>query len=397
MSSEAASGSACRPSWNPLKCGGADLPANLTILVKTLAIVLLMTNHVRLLPDPWLSFIPAIDLIPAAPFQRTLQTVFVLAAVAIVFNRRIRFFSLVLGSTMLLAVVSSKAYYGNNKTFCGLMFLLSGLYKPGGYPFLRWQLAITYFGAGLNKLLDGDWHTGVFFENWAVHRLHQPWYIALDDWLPPLVLAKFMCWTTILTELGIVPFLLLPRLYPWAIVLNILFQASLLLFTGTTFTLFFYSMTAASLAFVHWPETALSVTYRPDRPLGRWACAFLQPWDFDRRFTFLPLPPAAGEEEPRLPSPVTLRFSLGDRIYSNFRAVRMIVLLNPVTYFVLAGAIAACEAAPLAALLRRIIVAASLALLLPPLAWIADTLSGSGDLRPAQMAPPPASDQMTEA
>ena len=86
---------------------------------------------------------------------------------------------------MLLAVVSSKAYYGNNKTFCGLMFFLTGLYAPGTPPFVRWQLGITYFGAGLNKLLDGDWHTGVFFENWAVNRLHHSWYIALDSLLPP--------------------------------------------------------------------------------------------------------------------------------------------------------------------------------------------------------------------
>ena len=60
---------------------------------------------------------------------------------------------------MLLAVVSSKAYYGINKTFCGLMFFFAGLYQPGGPNFIRWQLAITYFGAGLNKLLDPDWHS----------------------------------------------------------------------------------------------------------------------------------------------------------------------------------------------------------------------------------------------
>jgi hypothetical protein len=157
------------PSWNPLKCTGTDLPVNLTILVKVLAIVLLVTNHVRILPDPWLPFIPWLALIPPIPFQLTIQTVFVIAALAIVFNRRIRLSSLILGLTMLLAIVSSKAYYGNNKTFCGLMLFLAGLYKPGGPPFVRWQLAITYFGAGLNKALDGDWHTGVWM------RCFPPW------------------------------------------------------------------------------------------------------------------------------------------------------------------------------------------------------------------------------
>src|SRR5436305_4085587 len=153
-----------RPSWNPLKFRGTELPTELLILVKVLALVVLMVNHVRILPDPWLPFVPGIDRLPAVLFQRTLQTIFVISALALLFNRRVRLASLALGSTMLLSVVSSKAYYGNNKTFCGLMFFLAGLSAPGTRPFVRWQLGITYFGAGLNKLLDGDWHSGVFFE-----------------------------------------------------------------------------------------------------------------------------------------------------------------------------------------------------------------------------------------
>src|ERR1700733_11315435 len=89
-------------SWNPLKCSGSDLPANLTVLVKVLAIALLLTNHVRILPDPWLSFISPIDALPPLLFKYTLQTVFLVSALAIIFNRRLRVASLVLGGTMLL-------------------------------------------------------------------------------------------------------------------------------------------------------------------------------------------------------------------------------------------------------------------------------------------------------
>ncbi len=338
---------------NPLKCSGTDLPVNLTILVKVLAIVLLVTNHVRILPDPWLSFIPWIDSIPAIPFQRTLQVVFILAALAIVFNQRVRLSSLVLGSTMLLAVVSSKAYYGNNKTFCGLMLFLAGLYKPGGPPFLRWQLAITYFGAGLNKALDGDWHSGVFFENWAVNRLHQSWYLALDSVLPSMMLARFMCWMTIVTELGTVPCILIPRLNYWAVIGNIIFQSGLLLFTGTTFTLFFYGMTAASLAFVTWPEGQVEVRYERE-----WVRRFFQSWDVDGRFRWTP-----GDG---------LQLAIGDKVYSRFRALRMMVLLNPITYIAIATSIAALDNA----LARRLIVGTCLVLLMPPLAWLADLCLG---------------------
>ena len=347
-------------SWNPFRCRGLELPVNLAILVKVLALVLLVTNHVRLLPDPWLPFIPLVDKFPPALFQRTLQIIFVVSALSILFNRSIRRASMVLGAAMLLAILSSKAYYGNNKTFCGLMLFFTGLYQPGGPPFLRWQLALTYFGAGLNKALDGDWHTGLFFENWAVNRLHQPLYMAIDSTLPPLALARFMCWSTIVTELATVPCLLIPRLYYWAILANIFFQSSLLLFTGTTFTLFFYSMTAASLAFVTWPPGLIPVLYNPQSSFARRARRFLQPWDLDKRF-------------PWTQSRSRFQLQAGDTVYTGFRAVRMLVLLNPVTYFAIALSIAALDNFPDgAALFRRLITAAWLILLMPPLAWILD-------------------------
>jgi hypothetical protein len=67
----------------------------------------------------------------------------------------------------------------------------------------------------------------------------------------------------------------------------------------------------------------------------------------------------------------------GNQVYRGFRALRMIVLLNPLTYFVIAAAIAAAgDVSGWAALYRRLIVTACLILLMPPLAWLADTLTG---------------------
>jgi hypothetical protein len=360
---------ATKPSWNPLRCTGTGMPTNLAIMVKVLAIAVLVTNHVRLLPDPWLSFIPAIDALPPVLFQKTIQVVFVLSALAIIFNRRIQWASLTIGATMLLAVVSSKAYYGNNKTFCALMFFLAGLYKPGGPPFIRWQLALTYFGAGLNKLLDPDWQTGVFFEFWSAHKLHEQAYLALDALLPKLWLGRFMCWLTIVTELGVVPSLLIPRLYFWGALLNILFQCGLCLFVGNTFTLFFYGMNAASFAFVTWPSSQMTVSYKPGRDamLGR----FLTWIDLDHRLAWTPL-----EESASVTGAIPLKLVAEGKSYAGLNALRMIVLFNPVTYFVFTAAMAASgykETSGLA-IYRRTLLGVALVFLLPPLTWIADRL-----------------------
>jgi hypothetical protein len=356
-----------KPSWNPLRCTGTGIPTNLAILAKVLAIAVLLTNHARLLPDPWLSFIPAIDSFPPLLFQRTLQIVFVASAIAIVFNRRIQWASLVIGTTMLIAVVSSKAYYGNNKTFCGLMFLLVGLYKPGGPSFIRWQLALTYFGAGLNKLLDRDWQTGVFFEFWAVQRLHEQAYMLLNSLLPAMWMGRFLCWFTIVTELGVVPLLLIPRLYFWGVLLNDLFQCGLCLFVGNTFTLFFYAMNAASLAFITWPSEPMCITVREGRQQS-----FLARIDLDHRFIWSQARTADA------PGVVSLELTASGKTYVGFNALRLIFLFNPVTYFVFTAmmALSGYRDTPELAIYRRIVVATALLLFLPPLAWMADRMSG---------------------
>ena len=194
-----------KPSWNPLRCGGTVLPTNLLLMAKLIALCLLLTNHVRQIPDPWLPFVPAFDWIAApAAFQRVLQVVFVFSAIALLFNRWVRLWCLLLGGSILIGVVSSKAYYGNNKTFCGLILFLTGLYEPGQEPWLlRIQFAIVYFGAGLNKLLDADWQSGVFMEHWATARLKNEVYMTIASWLPAMLLARLMSWGRILTELGI--------------------------------------------------------------------------------------------------------------------------------------------------------------------------------------------------
>jgi hypothetical protein len=241
------------------------MPPNLLLLCKVLAVAILGTGHFRILPYPFLPFIPGLDrLVPPAVFQNTLQTVAVMAAAALLFNRSVRASALVLGACLLIGVASSKAYYGNNKTFCGLALVLAGLSDFDRPPYLlRWQLSLVYFGAALNKLLDPDWQSGLFFQYWAAEKLRNPVYIAVADGLPPLVAGKIMCWGTIAAEFAASLGLLVPRLVKYALWTNIFFQVGLLEFTGNTFTLFFYGMTAATLAFVTWPEPGDVATKGP--------------------------------------------------------------------------------------------------------------------------------------
>lgn len=362
------------PGWNPLRCGGTALPTNLLLMVKLIALTLLLTNHVRLIPDPFLPFLAVFDWIgsPSA-FQLALQVVFVASAVALLFNRWVRASCLALGGVILIGVVSSKAYYGNNKTFCGLMLFLTGLYEPGQDPWLlRAQFAIVYFGAGLNKLLDPDWQSGLFMDNWAIARLKQPVYLALAAHLPALLLGKLMCWGTIVGELGMSVTFLVRQWFPVGIFASVLFQSSLMLFTGTTFTMFFYGTQAALLMFVTWPRSRWLVFYDGDCGFCNQCKRWMERFDFEDLLDWRPYQSGGGRVHGITDDQAAERLYLvtESKIYSGFRAFRMMLLFNPVTYFLIAALIAAPQGE--AALYRRVVVSGLLAFFLPPFAPIGE-------------------------
>lgn len=329
--------------WNPLRCTGTALPVPLLLAVKLIAVALLLTGHVRLLPEPFLPFLPALDAFPGPAVQMGLQVVFVVSALALLFNRAPRASCLVLGATMLLAVVSSKAYYGNNKTFCGVMLVMVGLYeRPASVWLPRLQLILVYFGAGLNKLLDSDWWTGQFFDYWAGQRLKQPLYLFAAPLLPPLVLGKIFCWLTIVVELGLAAGFFIRRLWPYAIWVSVLFHASLLEFTGSTFTMFFFAMQAAVLVFIGWPKE-LTVIYDGDCGICNRIRRWLDRVDFDRQFVWLPLQSGIGERWgiPRDALVERLHLVADGQVSSGFRACKLILLYNPAFLLLVDAALAA--------------------------------------------------------
>ncbi|MEX2263602.1 MAG: DCC1-like thiol-disulfide oxidoreductase family protein [Bryobacteraceae bacterium] len=355
------------PSWNPFRCGGTALPIPLLLMVKLVALTLLLTNHVRLLPDPFLPFIPGLDLLlPPLVFQRILQTVFVASALALLFNRWVRASSLVLGLTILLAVVSSKAYYGNNKTFCGCLLFLTGLYEPKrGTLLLRWQLIVVYFGAGLNKILDADWRSGLFFENWAANRLRHGLYMQAAALLPPLALAKIMCWSTIIVELTLSPAFAIRRAWPLAIWINILFHSALLLFTGSTFTMFFYAMNASVLAFISWPQNRLLVIYDGDCGFCTRTRRFLERFDLEGTLHWTAYQSGLARRYGLTDDAARERLYLIEegRIFAGYGAFQRMAMYNPASWI----SIAILVALPWddAGIVRRVLVAGFLILFSP--------------------------------
>jgi predicted DCC family thiol-disulfide oxidoreductase YuxK len=260
-------------------------------------------------------------------------------------------------------VVSSRAYYGNNKTFCALVLVLAGLYANSlGAYLLRIQVALVYFGAGLNKALDPDWHSGQFFEHWATSRLQQPVYMWLSSQLPPLVMGKLMCWVTTVMELSASATLLIPRLTFIGVWLSVLLQSGFLLFTGTTFTMFFFGMQAAMFAFLKWPKTPLLVIYDGDCGFCDWSREQITRFDLERVFSWVPYQSGRGKPFGITDELASRRLQMvtdGGKVLEGFHAVRRMFLYIPVLWMILFALIALAPE-PIAPLWRRVIVGATL-------------------------------------
>ncbi|MBI4906708.1 MAG: DUF393 domain-containing protein [Acidobacteria bacterium] len=329
---------------NPLRITGTELAPPVLLMAKLIALALLLTLHASVLPVPFLPFLPGLDALPPQLFRTTLQLAMVIGALGILLNYRVRTACLLAGGAILLGVLSSRAYYGNNKTFCALILILAGLSSRTERRFLHWQVAIVYLGAGLNKALDPDWHSGQFFEHWATVRLEQPLYLWLSPMLPPLLLGKLMCWAAITLELSAAVMLVIPRLQLYGAAISIFLQSGFLLFSGQTFVLFFYGMQAAMFAFLPWPASGrMMVIYDGDCGFCDWCRRQLQRFDFDRILDWRPYQTGVGLAHGITDDMASRRLQLittTGKVLDGFHAVRRMLIYTPALWFVFYALIA---------------------------------------------------------
>jgi hypothetical protein len=296
------------------------------LMAKLVTLCFLLTQW-RNLPRPFLPFIPIFDRIgsPAA-VQKVLKATFLVPATLLLCNRYVRPCCVVLGALVGFSVLSSRTYFGNNRTFTACLLFLAGLHRRGQSPWLiRYQVVLVYLGAGLNKLLDPDWRSGQFFETWTSpvphHRL-------LRRYLPlrPLLVSRLMSWLVIVVELFLALGFSYKRLSPVALWTGVLYHTALLVDVGSTFNMFYFAMLSAYLAFVEWPSKAVTLEYAPSLGALARALALHHRLDPGYPLRLRPRPDARG----------TLAITVDSRRYRGWSAITALILFSPVSYLVYA-------------------------------------------------------------
>jgi hypothetical protein len=249
------------------------LPAEQVLVAKLLAIAWIATGHVAQptsIRVPWVGFLQQVP--GSFPWSTTLACVGLLAAFGVLFTPWTRTFCLCLGGAVLLDLASSRAAFSYNRLYFAALFCMFSLSGPGIVGAgARWQAAVVYLGAGVDKLLSTGWRSGSVLEGFirdlaTFGRLWSPgghvgepnvaagFLVVVIDRLPAL--PAILSWSVILCELALaVGFL---RRSPYTIALSLAFHGGVFIVTGGTLGMFFHAGIISALLAVPWVERAAS-------------------------------------------------------------------------------------------------------------------------------------------
>ncbi|MEO0507316.1 MAG: HTTM domain-containing protein [Bacteroidota bacterium] len=243
----------------PWRTDQADMLPGVLLTCKLLLVLLMLHGYWGYIRDPYLPFIPFLDWFSSysGVFEYTLKTLFVLSGFFLFFNVKTRLFGIVLGLCVLLVTLASKSTFKNHLFIVSCVFILGGLQsKEDEKPHLLYlQLALVYFGAALNKMLQWDWWDGQYMHNWFSVILEHPLYSQLQEWTnKSRIPAQVIGWFSMGIEL-VIGFLLLHRKkYRLAILLILFFHLFLFTLTKERFGHFLDDILIILISFAGWPR-----------------------------------------------------------------------------------------------------------------------------------------------
>jgi hypothetical protein len=309
-------------SWNPLRVTDTELPPQLLLMAKIVVVGLVLRNYHLGLPDVFAPFFEWMEIFPAPWYRRVLRMTFIVCGTALLLNRAVRTNCLILGSLFLVGTLSSKVYYRNAKVFVGLLLFLTGLQERGKPPWMIWwQLAIMYFGAGLNKLFEADWRTGQYFDHFLTAIYQSDVYQIIRHALPGMWVARLMCWSIIALELTAGVMFTIGRLRPTAVWLAASVHVGAALLVAGDYGIYVAAVLASYMSCISWP-TGLDASV-DSRSRWRAAKPIFSSLDQDHLVRW----------RNRSGSPPQLVLRSRDRTWTDWSALGRLIMWTPALYF----------------------------------------------------------------
>lgn len=263
------------------------------------------------------------------------EGVAVVSALLLLFNRGVRWMSLALG--ICVAFEFALHWLDYNELFLGVFLLLAASQRNGREPWLlRYWVVVTCLAVGLSWLLGPG--SALLFEVLAGREqtaviAPKELYLALESALSPGLLPRITDWAVAVASFAIAGGFLVRRLYPLAIWVALVLHCAWGFIAGP-FEGLSFAILACYLVFVAWPQQPLAVFYDGECGFCNMTREWMSKVDFDRLYQWLPFQSGAGAtygiSEKALQEKVHV--VAGDRIYTGFRAFRVMALYNPASY-----------------------------------------------------------------
>lgn len=231
-----------------------DSPLPLLFVARLLVLYLIWIRGMRHILAPFLPFWEGLDKLRGLDFLYSgLDLIYWVAVAAVLIGYRFPRFALLLAILVFFQVMSSKGMYSTSFIYAGCMLFLIGLFRPGLEWIFRVQIALLYFGAGFNKLLDGDWWSGQYFQNFIYSVYPNYLNLGLAKWVGLENLALFLSCFTIVTELSLAFWVLSQKWKTEFVLTVLLFHLGMLVFTlGELSYIYFFLMAATSYLTLDW-------------------------------------------------------------------------------------------------------------------------------------------------
>ncbi|MDR6808978.1 hypothetical protein J2Y45_006192 [Dyadobacter sp. BE34] len=239
--------------------GKAVVP-ELVLAVRMLAIYLLLTGEFPFNGNQGGGrFYPLIELLDQLgtdeQFNLGVRLLFLSSIGLLLFSRFVRIGALGVGLAFVTGLLSCQICISVAHLFTGCVFLCTALSNHvTGTSLIRFQLAVLYLGADLNKVFDPDWWTGASMETLLVTKHQIPSYIKAAGMFPRGFLSQMMGIGVIVLQISIAILLLRRATVIYAMLLALVLHLPMVLLMHMTFGPFLFALVTAYGSLLTWPQ-----------------------------------------------------------------------------------------------------------------------------------------------
>lgn len=245
---------------NPFYVSGKAVVPELVLAVRMLAIYLLLTGEFPFNGNQGGGrFYPLIEWLDELgtdeQFNMGVRLLFLSGIGLLLFSRFVRIGALGVGLAFVTGLLSCQICISVAHLFTGCVFLCTGLSNHvTGTDLIRFQLAVLYLGADLNKVFDPDWWTGASMETLLVTKHQIASYMKAASVFPKGFLSQLVGIGVIILQISIAILLLRRVTIIYAMLLALVLHLPMVLLMQMTFGPFLFSLVTTYGSLLTWPR-----------------------------------------------------------------------------------------------------------------------------------------------